>query len=287
MSVLASASLISPNGMTGLYAVDNHLGAREIPYHKIDTGSACGLFVIPPFGGTLLEPKSVALLRQSITANHDFLTLGYSGLHTAGRLYDDVCLRRWVNDARVVFEELTDKPQIIVASSFGANAALKLARLYPERIKGMILVAPGTDLEEHLVAPYLNRSEANQQRYAENGAFYAAVPHHTGSNLTIKRVLLRREHIDATKPEEVFREGGLITVPFKVTIFHDPEDKHVPFAASEELCGKIRTVFPDFKDRVPTPPTLVRSIFTGHDHHSSYAKWSLCAQVERLIDFHL
>jgi pimeloyl-ACP methyl ester carboxylesterase len=80
-----------------------------------------------------------------------YLRFDYFGHGSSSGAFRDGTISRWRDDALAVLDRLCDGPQILVGSSMGAWIALLVARLRPERIAGLLLIAPAPDFTEKLI----------------------------------------------------------------------------------------------------------------------------------------
>jgi pimeloyl-ACP methyl ester carboxylesterase len=80
-----------------------------------------------------------------------YLRFDYYGHGSSSGAFRKGTISRWRDDGLVVLDRLCDGPQILVGSSMGAWIALLVARLRPERIAGLLLIAPAPDFTEKLI----------------------------------------------------------------------------------------------------------------------------------------
>ena len=80
-----------------------------------------------------------------------YLRFDYYGHGASSGEFRNGTISRWRDDALAVLDRLCDGPQILVGSSMGAWIALLVARLRPERVAALLLIAPAVDFTEALM----------------------------------------------------------------------------------------------------------------------------------------
>ena len=84
---------------------------------------------------------------------HGFLAFDYSGHGDSDGAFEDGTVSQWRADALAAIDSQTDGPLVIVGSSMGGWMALLAALARPDRVKGLVLVAPAPDFTEKLMWP--------------------------------------------------------------------------------------------------------------------------------------
>jgi pimeloyl-ACP methyl ester carboxylesterase len=96
-----------------------------------------------------------------------FVRFDYSGHGRSGGRFEDGKISRWLGDTLAVVDGLTGGPLVLVGSSMGGWLALLAARARPERVAGLLLIAPAPDFTERLMWPSF--SPAQQRQLMEQG----------------------------------------------------------------------------------------------------------------------
>ena len=86
-------------------------------------------------------------------AGHGFLAFDYSGHGQSEGAFEDGTVSQWRADALAAIDSQTDGPLVLVGSSMGGWMALLSALARPERVKGLVLIAPAPDFTEKLMWP--------------------------------------------------------------------------------------------------------------------------------------
>ncbi|MBV8911598.1 MAG: alpha/beta hydrolase, partial [Acetobacteraceae bacterium] len=79
------------------------------------------------------------------------LRLDYAGHGASGGRFEDGTIGGWTEDALFLIGRLTEGPLVLVGSSMGGWIALLAALAQPERVIGLIGIAPAPDFTEDLM----------------------------------------------------------------------------------------------------------------------------------------
>jgi len=109
-------------------------------------------------GGT----KAEALAIWAQDAGQSFLRLDYSGHGRSEGRFEDGTIGQWRDDALALIDRFSEGPLVLVGSSMGGWIALLIALARPERVKGLLLIAPAPDFTQRLMWPSLG-AEAQRQ----------------------------------------------------------------------------------------------------------------------------
>ncbi len=120
--------------------------------------------------------------------------------------------------------------QVMIGSSMGAWMSLLAAMERPERVKGLMLIAPAVDFfTKHLRSYPLETQERIERGEAVkiNGLF--------GPFLFSKRI------IDESREHEILSRPGKLAIRCPVRIFHGMKDDRTPYQVGLELCDKFES----------------------------------------------
>ena len=84
---------------------------------------------------------------------HGFLAFDYSGHGESDGAFEAGTVSQWRADALAAIDSQADGPLVIVGSSMGGWMALLAALARPDRVKGLVLIAPAPDFTEKLMWP--------------------------------------------------------------------------------------------------------------------------------------
>ena len=107
------------------------------------------------FRSEMAGTKAQALNDWAAAAGQDFLRFDYFGHGVSDGAFEDGTITRWRSDALAVIDGLTDGPVVLAGSSMGGWLACLAALARPERVAGLLLIAPAADFTERLMKPEL------------------------------------------------------------------------------------------------------------------------------------
>lgn len=103
--------------------------------------------------GTKAEVLAAHLRRRGVP----FTRFDYRGCGLSSGAFQDGTIGRWLEDALSILDEVCVGKQVIVGSSMGGWMALLLAKARPERVAGLLLLAPAPDFPTALMLPSLDQ----------------------------------------------------------------------------------------------------------------------------------
>src|SRR3954468_15428905 len=98
-------------------------------------------------GGT----KARALDDWAARRGQAYLRFDYFGHGASSGAFAEGTVSRWLADALAVLDRLCESPQVLVGSSMGAWIALLAAKARPQKVSGLLLIAPAVDFTEALI----------------------------------------------------------------------------------------------------------------------------------------
>jgi hypothetical protein len=230
-------------------------GRPTLAWRRCEGSATAGPTVLW-FGGyrsDMTGTKAQALADWALAAGRDFLRFDWSGHGESEGAFEDGTITSWREDALAVIDDLTQGPLLIVGSSMGGWLALLAALARPERLAGLVLIAPAADFTSALVEPSLNT--AARAALARDGVWTDA----DGQSYT--RSLIEDGRRWTLLP-------GPIPVHTPVRILQGGRDEAVPWrhalAAAEALSGDdvVFTLVKDGDHRLSRPQDIARLIET-------------------------
>jgi pimeloyl-ACP methyl ester carboxylesterase len=195
------------------------LGERRIAVER-RAGRQPGLFWLGGFRSDMTGSKAMAVDRFGSAHGLSVTRFDYSGHGQTGGDFDLGTITRWLEESVAVFDTTTG-PQIVIGSSMGGWLALllvrELRRRGADRIIGLILIAPATDMTELMLEqmPKKYRSLLLKQGFVEEPSEYAPEPY----RINLSLIEDGRQHL-------LF--GRAIETGCPVTILQGARDKDVP-----------------------------------------------------------
>src|SRR5262245_54812113 len=126
-----------------------------------------GIVWMGGFHSDMLGEKATTLHQRAAAAGRDFVRFDYLGHGESGGQFADGTIGRWRADALAVLDRLTDGPVVVVGSSMGGWMALLAALARPERVKGLVLLAPAPDFTDKLM--WAGFSDYQKRQIVEQG----------------------------------------------------------------------------------------------------------------------
>ncbi|UCH76142.1 MAG: alpha/beta fold hydrolase [Rhodospirillales bacterium] len=171
------------------------------------------------FRSDMAGTKATALDAWAQSAGRAFVRFDYRGHGASSGAFTDGTIGLWRNDALLVLDQLGAGPTVIVGSSMGAWIALLGALARPQRVCGLVLVAPAVDFTEALIwnrLPDEARSTLMRDGVWQRPSEYTDEP----DRITRRLIEDGRKHLLL---------GGPIAFDKPVRILHGLADETVPW----------------------------------------------------------
>ena len=226
-----------------------------IAYYHTSGQNAPGVLFCGGFKSDMTGVKATTLHAYCDTREQQYTRFDYQGHGASSGEFAAGTIGEWRKDALAVFDQVAQGPQIIIGSSMGGWMALLLALARPERVCGLILIAPAADFTEALLWP--NLTETAKRQIETDGVWLRPSIYGDGP-YPITRTLLEdaKDHLVLNA-----------TIPFNgpVRIFHGAKDETIPFEHVQRTINAI------------TSQDIVVSLSKSGDHRLSTA-----ADLDRL-----
>ncbi len=190
-------------------------------------GAAPGIVWLGGFKSEMTGTKALAL--DDWARGRAFLRFDYFGHGASSGNFREGTVSRWLDDTLAVLDGLSEGPQILAGSSMGGWLALLAALARPERVAGLLLIAPAVDFTQALL--WDSFDEAVRRQIWETGewlrpSLYDPAPY------PITRALIEdgRKHLLL---------GGPIAVTCPICIVQGMADPDVPFAHALRLLDRL------------------------------------------------
>lgn len=209
-----------------------------LAYYKTEGGKASTTAIRPPglvfLGGFMSDmsgTKAVALEAWARRRGRAFLRFDYRGHGQSSGRFAEATIGDWLDDTLAVLDELTEGPQILIGSSMGGWIALLAARARPERVAGLIGIAPAPDFTEDLIwgrATPEQRAALERDGYVDRPSEYSAEPY----RITLRLIEEGRAHLLLQAP---------IPIACPVRLIHGLQDSDVPWQTSLRLAEALQS----------------------------------------------
>lgn len=224
---------------------------RRIAHHRTE-GQGPGIVFLGGFMSDMTGSKAMFLQDWAAAQGRAFLRFDYSGHGQSSGAFEDGCIGDWVEDALAMIKALTEGPQVLVGSSMGGWIALQIARTIPDRVKGLVGIAPAPDFTEDSM--WAGFSEAQRVALMDHGRI--VIP----SDYSEDGYPITRRLIEDGRGRLVLRTP--LSLPFPVRILQGTADTDVPVSVALRLmdhadCPDLRlTLVKGADHRFSTPECL-------------------------------
>ena len=194
--------------------------------------------------------KAIFLSQWAEKNNRDFLRFDYRGHGASSGTFEETSISDWLEDTKSIVFALTSGPQILVGSSLGGWIALLFARLYPQKVAGIIGIAAAPDF----TAKYaINNLTKDQRQELKTTGKLSFVSEYFEEPLVITQKLIEdgNQHLILTKNQ---------CIDCPVRLFHGSLDEDVPLSTSINILKSLSSV------------DMQLQIIKGIDHRFSTAE---------------
>jgi len=188
-----------------------------------------GVVFLGGFRSAMTGAKASALDRFCAQRGQAYCRFDYRGHGASGGRFEEASIGAWLADSAAVLDQLADGPQILVGSSMGGWLAVLLAEVLPDRVAGLVLIAPAIDFTEDLVWNQL--SEAERQEMERSGGLNRPSDYGDGPYIFTHRLITEaRAHL-------VF--GRKIGIAGPVRVVQGMRDDAVPWPVALRLTESL------------------------------------------------
>ena len=132
---------------------------RRLAFRRTHASGGVTLVWLSGFKSDMTGSKALAVEAWARGAGCGTLLFDYSGHGQSGGKFEDGTISAWREDALAAIDMQTDGPLVLVGSSMGGWMALLAALARPERVNGLVLIAPAPDFTEKLMWPEFSPEE--------------------------------------------------------------------------------------------------------------------------------
>jgi pimeloyl-ACP methyl ester carboxylesterase len=217
-------------------------------------GSGPTVVFLGGFASAMAGIKASALATWAECGGADFLRFDYFGHGVSEGAFRDGTVSRWRGDALAVIDGLTSGSLVLVGSSMGGWIACLAAMVRPERVKGLVLIAPAADFTEALIRPGLPAQALAQ---IESEGAWTRPSQYDAAGYPITRALLDDGARWTILP-------GPVPIEAPVRILQGEADPDVPWRHALELSQALKsrdvifTLIKDGDHRLARPQDVAR-----------------------------
>ncbi|MFN7180283.1 alpha/beta fold hydrolase [Hyphomonas sp.] len=239
---------------------------RRLAYRRVRAAAGSPTFVwLCGFKSDMSGGKAQAVEAWSKAHGHGALLFDYSGHGQSEGRFEDGTISAWREDMLAVIDALSEGSLVLVGSSMGGWMALLAAQARPERVKGLVLIAPAPDFTEKLMWPEFTPEQ--QDEILQEG--FTLRPSDYGEPYAITRALIEDGRNWSILDGDIAFEGP-------VRILQGMEDPDVPWGHALALASALTT------------PDLVLTLVKDGDHRLSRDEdiarlLAVCAEMAGLV----
>lgn len=228
---------------------------EEIAWRRIE-GRGPTVVWLSGFKSDMAGTKAQALADWAQASGRAYLRFDYLGHGESSGDFTAGTISRWREDALAVADELIEGPMVLVGSSMGGWISCLLALSRPDRIAGLVLIAPAADFTEKLMGPGLSDAA---RRAIETDGVWIRPSDYDPAGMPVTRALLE----DGARWSIL---GQPIAIAAPVRILQGGEDPDVPWTHALELANTLEgsdvvfTLIKDGDHRLSRPRDLPRLI---------------------------
>ena len=194
--------------------------------------------------------KAIFLSQWAEKNNRDFLRFDYRGHGASSGTFEETSISDWLEDTKSIVLSLTSGPQILVGSSLGGWIALLFARLYPQKVAGIIGIAAAPDFTAKYAINNLTKDQRQELKTTGKLSF--------DSEYFEDPLVITQKLIEDGNQHLILTKNQCIDCP--VRLFHGSLDEDVPLSTSIDILKSLSSV------------DMQLQIIKGIDHRFSTAE---------------
>lgn len=122
--------------------------ARPALAYHLTEGAGPTIVFLPGYASDMSGTKALALEAWARAAGRGFLRFDYGGCGQSEGAFEEQNLAGWRDDVVTMLDQLVAGPAILVGSSMGGWLMLLVARDRPDKVAGLVGVAPAPDFTD-------------------------------------------------------------------------------------------------------------------------------------------
>ncbi|XP_071452938.1 palmitoyl-protein thioesterase ABHD10, mitochondrial-like [Hetaerina americana] len=202
-------------------------GERKVAYKKTIGPSSPTIVFAPGFMSNMSGRKATTLQKFCLDNSLSCVRFDYEGVGESPGDVKKLHLRHWMEDLKYVIEKLTSGPVLLVGSSLGGWISISVAQKIPERIWGMVLVAPALNFFVEKYHFIYNGVSPEQRAILDSG-----------ENLLLNgpygEIFIRKEFSEQSREEHI-NLSKPIPLKMPIRLIHGVLDPDVPYKRSLQL----------------------------------------------------
>lgn len=227
----------------------DRINGERVAYLRTE-GRGPGILWLGGFHSDMNGVKAQAVAAWAARAGRASVRFDYFGHGRSSGDFRKGTISHWRNDALAMLNTVAKGPQILVASSMGGWLAMLLAHARPQRIAGMLLIAPAPDFTEALM--WAKMPADVRRQIMEEGSWLRRSEYEEPYPITRELIEDGRHNLVLDRPLEL---------PVPIRILHGLDDRDVPWEHGFKLMDVLAadaafTVVKGADHRMSTPENL-------------------------------
>ena len=173
--------------------------------------------------------KAVFLSKWAEKNERDYLRFDYRGHGASSGTFEDTSISDWLDDTKRIIMGLTSGPQILVGSSLGGWISLLFARMFPQKVAGIIGIAAAPDFTAQYASNNLTKDQKQELLSAGKLSFY--------SEYFDQPLVITQKLIEDGNNNLILTKEQSIDCP--VRLFHGSHDEDVSLSTSIDILKRI------------------------------------------------
>jgi pimeloyl-ACP methyl ester carboxylesterase len=174
--------------------------------------------------------KATAFHQQAAMRGEAFLRFDYRGHGLSEGRFEEATISDWLEDTLAMLDMQTKGDLILIGSSLGGWLAMLATLARPERVKGLLLIAPAPDFTQTLMWDQF--AQTVRDEILQNGYWMRPSDHEAPYPITRALIEDGRSHLLLGKP---------VAISCPVTIVQGQGDDAVPWEHSLQIARDIAT----------------------------------------------
>ena len=199
---------------------------RPLAFHHTP-GKGPTIVFLPGYASDMTGSKALAIEAWAKAQGRAFVRFDYGGCGQSPGAFEEQTLALWRDDALAIIDYAVEGPVVLVGSSMGGWIMLLAARDRPDRVVGLVGIAPAPDFTDWGFTPEEKMTMLTQGRL-EKPSPYSDQPTVTTRAFWSSGEANRLMH-------------GIVPVDVPVRLIQGQQDKDVPFERTVHLASLLRS----------------------------------------------
>ena len=194
---------------------------------------------VPGFGAAGHGTKSQELIKHFQAKGQRYICYDPESRGESPPKLEDIStleFKHWFEDAETAIKAAKSDSVILCGSSMGGWISLKMANMYPDLIKGLVLIAPAVNFLRKKYQTWYDQAAPEIQKEQDDGKVTIVDSGPFGTLFFMKEFAAKSEELefDLSKP-------NTLQIQCPVKIIHGVQDDTVPYKQSLQVMEMIST----------------------------------------------